>query len=141
MLSYFERHQSGLADGLYIHANVFHFHELTSKLFIPHFEPSNLFKVCNIIFNLCFILQLNIHRFKVIARFGLMHVVATNICVWIRTLVLESLKEITDYHVRNPLGVPGEGVLGSKCIKKIKSSHTLLIFLHQLSMYCTRFMY
>lgn len=45
-----------------------------------------------------FILQLNIHRFKVIARFGLMHIFATNICVWIRTLVLESLKEITVYH-------------------------------------------
>ncbi|XP_037967858.2 proton channel OtopLc isoform X3 [Plutella xylostella] len=55
--------------------------------------------------------RLNIHRFKVIARFGLMHVVATNICVWIRTLVLESLKEITDYHVRNPLGITGETVL------------------------------
>ena len=27
-----------------------------------------------------------------------MHVVATNICVWIRTLVLEYLKEITIYH-------------------------------------------
>lgn len=45
-------------------------------------------------------LQLNIHRFKVLARFGLMHIVATNICVWIRTLVLESLKEITAYHRR-----------------------------------------
>lgn len=44
--------------------------------------------------------RLNIHRFKVIARFGLMHVVATNICVWIRTLVLEYLKEITVYHKR-----------------------------------------
>lgn len=43
-------------------------------------------------------MQLNIHRFKVIARFGLMHVVATNICVWIRTLVKESLLEITIYH-------------------------------------------
>ncbi|XP_011568585.3 proton channel OtopLc isoform X8 [Plutella xylostella] len=64
--------------------------------------------------------RLNIHRFKVIARFGLMHVVATNICVWIRTLVLESLKEITDYHVRNPLGITGETVLG-KVIRK----HTL----------------
>ncbi|XP_046802594.1 proton channel OtopLc isoform X9 [Lucilia cuprina] len=42
--------------------------------------------------------RLNIHRFKVIARFGLMHVVATNICVWIRTLVKESLLEITLYH-------------------------------------------
>lgn len=43
-------------------------------------------------------LQLNIHRFKVLARFGLMHICATNICVWIRTLVLESLKELTLYY-------------------------------------------
>ncbi|XP_066145093.1 proton channel OtopLc isoform X6 [Euwallacea fornicatus] len=42
--------------------------------------------------------RLNIHRFKVVARFGLMHVVATNLCVWIRTLVLEYIKEITVYH-------------------------------------------
>lgn len=33
------------------------------------------------------------------ARFGLMHVFATNICVWIRTLVLESLKEVTGYYI------------------------------------------
>ncbi|XP_070853386.1 proton channel OtopLc isoform X6 [Drosophila suzukii] len=45
--------------------------------------------------------RLNIHRFKVIARFGLMHVVATNICVWIRTLVKESLLEITIYHQKH----------------------------------------
>ncbi|XP_015593247.1 uncharacterized protein LOC107266843 isoform X2 [Cephus cinctus] len=55
--------------------------------------------------------RLNIHRFKVIARFGLMHVVATNLCVWIRTLVLESLKEITQYHQR--LGYEENGVLES----------------------------
>lgn len=29
-----------------------------------------------------------------------MHVASTNICVWIRTLVLESLKEITNYHLK-----------------------------------------
>lgn len=51
----------------------------------------------SISFSLLF--QLNIHRFKVVARFGLMHVFATNICVWIRTLVLESLKEITAYYI------------------------------------------
>lgn len=28
-----------------------------------------------------------------------MHVVATNICVWIRTLVLEALKEITAHYI------------------------------------------
>ncbi|XP_048511607.1 proton channel OtopLc isoform X3 [Athalia rosae] len=55
--------------------------------------------------------RLNIHRFKVVARFGLMHVVATNLCVWIRTLVLESLKEITQYHQR--LGQEEAGVLES----------------------------
>ncbi|CAH0759072.1 unnamed protein product [Diatraea saccharalis] len=71
--------------------------------------------------------RLNIHRFKVIARFGLMHVVATNICVWIRTLVLESLKEITDYHVKNPLGLPGEGVLG-KVIRKHTLRHSGKVF-------------
>ena len=30
--------------------------------------------------------QLNIQQFKCFARFGLMHIVATNICVWIRTV-------------------------------------------------------
>ncbi|XP_057334765.1 proton channel OtopLc isoform X3 [Microplitis mediator] len=44
--------------------------------------------------------RLNIHRFKVIARFGLMHVVATNLCVWVKTLVFESLKEITQINLR-----------------------------------------
>lgn len=58
--------------------------------------------------------QLNIHRFKVIARFGLMHVVATNLCVWIRTLVLESLKEITQYHKK--LGQVQAGILGKQSI-------------------------
>lgn len=61
-----------------------------------------MFASHNLINIFCF--QLNIHRFKVLARFGLMHVFATNICVWIRTMVLESLKEITvHYQLRGPL--------------------------------------
>ncbi|XP_034171221.1 proton channel otopetrin-like a isoform X8 [Osmia lignaria lignaria] len=55
--------------------------------------------------------RLNIHRFKVIARFGLMHVVATNLCVWIRTLVLESIKEITKHHQK--MGQLEAGILES----------------------------
>ncbi|XP_021931660.1 otopetrin-2-like isoform X2 [Zootermopsis nevadensis] len=47
--------------------------------------------------------RLNIHRFKILARFGLMHIVATNLCVWIRTLVLESIKEITNNENRKYL--------------------------------------
>ena len=45
-----------------------------------------------------------------VARFGLMHVVATNICVWIRTLVLEMLKEVATYH-RND-GRIESGIIG-----------------------------
>ncbi|KAF2879143.1 hypothetical protein ILUMI_27029, partial [Ignelater luminosus] len=63
--------------------------------------------------------RLNIHRFKVIARFGLMHVVATNICVWIRTVVLEYLKEITIYHMRNN-DTSSDGILADSM-----RSHTL----------------
>lgn len=43
--------------------------------------------------------QLNIHKFKFVARFGLMHIVATNLCVWVRTLVRENLKEINEFRV------------------------------------------
>ena len=47
---------------------------------------------------LIFLNQLNIHKFKVVARFGLMHCLATNVCVWVRTLVRESLKEINGHY-------------------------------------------
>ncbi|OQR78537.1 otopetrin-2-like [Tropilaelaps mercedesae] len=36
---------------------------------------------------------------RVVARFGLMHIVATNICVWIRTLGKETLQEILSHEV------------------------------------------
>ena len=49
-------------------------------------------------------LQLNIHKFKCLSRFGLAHVVAANLCVWIRTLVKECTKEITLWRSRR-----GEG--------------------------------
>lgn len=55
--------------------------------------------------------RLNIHKFKVIARFGLMHVVATNICVWIRTLGRETLQEINEHHLRNGRGSTLEELL------------------------------
>ncbi|XP_043200571.1 proton channel OtopLc-like isoform X2 [Amphibalanus amphitrite] len=41
--------------------------------------------------------KLNIHKLKLVARFGLMHVVATNVCVWVRTLVRESLRVFVEY--------------------------------------------
>ena len=40
--------------------------------------------------------RLNINKNKIIAKFGLMHLIATNCCIWIRTLVKESVREITE---------------------------------------------
>lgn len=37
--------------------------------------------------------RLMIHKFKLVARLGLMHLVATNICTWIRTLGKETVQE------------------------------------------------
>ncbi|XP_044729806.1 proton channel OtopLc isoform X4 [Chrysoperla carnea] len=64
--------------------------------------------------------RVNILRFKVIARFGLMHICATNLCVWIRTLVLEYLKEITTYHQKHPPN-PNDGLFAESI-----RQHTLL---------------
>lgn len=90
MLYGFEGHQSCSSDDLHFHADVLHFHEFQGELAI--------YLIILNILKLQLLFQLNIHRFKVVARFGLMHVVATNICVWIRTLVLEYIKEVTLYH-------------------------------------------
>ena len=40
--------------------------------------------------------KLNINKNKIIAKFGLMHLIATNCCVWINTLVKESMNEIME---------------------------------------------
>ena len=39
------------------------------------------------------------------ARFGLMHICATNLCVWLRTIVKECNKEIARYRVDRGHGV------------------------------------
>lgn len=37
--------------------------------------------------------QVIVERFGLIARFGFMHLVATNLCLWIRTIIWESANE------------------------------------------------
>nr|XP_033337149.1 proton channel OtopLc isoform X6 [Megalopta genalis] len=87
--------------------------------------------------------RLNIHRFKVIARFGLMHVVATNLCVWIRTLVLESIKEITKHHQK--MGQFEAGILESIKQHSMRNAGAILgtaprdvAFLREASLTATR---
>lgn len=39
---------------------------------------------------------MNVYRRKLITRFGLMHMIATNICIWLHVLILETYHEITE---------------------------------------------
>lgn len=38
--------------------------------------------------------QMNIYKNKFLSRFGLMHMIATNLCVWLNVLILETSHEI-----------------------------------------------
>lgn len=55
-----------------------------------------------------------------------MHIAATNICVWIRTLVLESLKEITTYHERRGYKPEDHVILESIRKHTLKNARTVM---------------
>ena len=69
-------------------------------------------------------------KFQVVAKFGMMHLVATNVCIVFRTLVKESAKEI--FHGQAESGDhesgghdDGEGVGHSLQIFGLSTSHSL----------------
>ena len=41
---------------------------------------------------------MNIYKNKFFSRFGLMHMIATNLCVWLNVLILETSHEILEAH-------------------------------------------
>jgi hypothetical protein len=56
-------------------------------------------KMCKMCKNASFFLppfQMKLWRHKAISRFGLMHMIATNICVWFNVLILETFHEISN---------------------------------------------
>lgn len=65
--------------------------------------------------------DLDMGRHKVISRFGLMHMVATNLCEWLYVLVEETKHEI--HHLKH-------GNIIGKYGKSLSSSHFSLFFLH-----------
>ena len=71
-----------------------------------------------------FLFQLNIHKFKCVARFGLMHIAATNLCVWLRTVVKECTKEIAQYRVDRGHGVSEDYMILGKALSVLKFNLT-----------------
>ncbi|XP_070497252.1 proton channel OtopLc-like [Chironomus tepperi] len=51
--------------------------------------------------------ELNMTRYKVISRFGLMHLIATNLCEWIYVLVEETKHEIENLMAQHSLNLDG----------------------------------
>ena len=53
---------------------------------------------------------MNIYKSKSMSRFGLMHMIATNLCVWLNVLIMETYHEIVDlrkekeHHVNGTAG-------------------------------------
>ena len=45
--------------------------------------------------------KLTIYKYKKFARFGLMHMVATNLCVWMNVLIEETNHELHSYMEKN----------------------------------------
>lgn len=44
-----------------------------------------------------FLVQMSIWEYKVVAYFGLMHMIATNLCVWLYVIVEETKHEIIHF--------------------------------------------
>lgn len=42
--------------------------------------------------------QMRVYRHKIIARFGLMHMIATNLAVWLNVLIQETKHEILTFY-------------------------------------------
>ncbi|XP_055871110.1 proton channel OtopLc-like isoform X2 [Biomphalaria glabrata] len=71
-----------------------------------------LFHLVFTFFQLYFIFmnsKMCIHRYKRLARFGLMHMCATNICVWFQSIVVETLHVIHMHHHNSQHSDHGSG--------------------------------
>ena len=57
-------------------------------------------------------LQVIVERFGLMARFGFMHLVATNLCLWIRTIIWESANEWIHHIYRQKMAATSTPFLG-----------------------------
>ena len=72
---------------------------------------SNLFSVIRPLLQMIFVFvqmyfiflnqKMNIYKNRFLSRFGLMHMIATNLCVWLNVLILETNHEIVDLHLNS----------------------------------------
>lgn len=74
---------------------------------------------------------------KVVAKFGMMHLIATNVCIVFRTLVKETLKEFAhaDFAPEKEALEDGNNQLDSKLIKNFISDNVFNFRLQKVGNY------
>lgn len=66
---------------------------------------------------------MKVYRHKIIARFGLMHMIGTNLSVWLNVLIQETKHEILTFYnpenrtlrISHRLGNPIDNIIGEIC--------------------------
>jgi hypothetical protein len=96
----------GIGSMIYSGIEIGMFFELTMD---SSANCKNLFSVIRPILQMSFVFvqmyfiflnqKMNIYKNKFMSRFGLMHMIATNLCVWLHVLILETSHEIMDAHI------------------------------------------
>ncbi len=82
---------------VYFCPDVFHFSKFKGAVCIKILALLTMNEGFGYVMLLCCIyFQMVIHRYKDIGRLGTMHLVATNLCIWIRLLVMEEFAVIQE---------------------------------------------
>ena len=86
---------SGIEVGMFFEQNVG-----------EHSDCNNLFSLLRPVLQMLFVFvqmyfiflnqKMNIYKSKFVSRFGLMHMIATNLCIWFNVLILETSHEIME---------------------------------------------
>lgn len=66
------------------------------------FNNAQKCNIINVVYHLLSLLQMCINRYKTLARFGLMHIISTNVCVWLRFICVETLHYLQLYSRNRP---------------------------------------
>lgn len=72
-------------------------------------------------------LQMCIHKYKVLARFGLMHMIGTNLCVWLRVVIKEALMDLPNATAAAVTATPTPPplLLNRSAARKLNSKKTM----------------
>ncbi|XP_046578538.1 proton channel OtopLc-like [Haliotis rubra] len=92
---------SGLTIGHYF--EITHYHDSCSDVIQAIKPVAKLTFTFTQLYFLFINSKMSIYRYKVLAQFGLMHMCGTNICVWLRSIVVETLHVTQKWEMRQAL--------------------------------------